>query len=237
MNGNNEQGGPVPDDEKKAGTFRISISDENFEFHTVEIPDQKVTGAQIVQAAGKHPVDEFTVLQHLTNHELESVRPSELIDLATKGVERFFVIAGAESYRFTVDGLSMEWPRTSILGEHVKFLAGASVDMELLLDRADTPDLVIEDDESVQLDDKGVERLRTRKGPKMVTVIYNHDPREIERGIYTTEQLMALFGVQNGYVLDLIQPDGEFKELKPGQKIRVKNGMEFGSHAPCGQSS
>ncbi len=40
-----------------------------------------------------------------------------------------------------------------------------------------------------------------------------------------------------GYKLDLIKPDGEFKELKPGKTLKVRDGMEFTSHVPAGQSS
>mgnify|MGYP003578594742 CR=1 FL=1 len=57
------------------------------------------------------------------------------------------------------------------------------------------------------------------------------------RGFYTTEQLRIEYKVEEGYVLALIAADGSFDELKPGQKLRLKNGMKFVSYAPCGQSS
>ena len=48
---------------------------------------------------------------------------------------------------------------------------------------------------------------------------------------------MKEFGVPTGYRLDLISKDGEFRELKPGEKIKVKDCMEFSSHVQTGQSS
>ena len=57
------------------------------------------------------------------------------------------------------------------------------------------------------------------------------------RGAYTTEQLRKEFKVEDGYLLALISAEGDFDELKPGQKVRLKNGMKFASYAPCGQSS
>ena len=86
-----------------------------------------------------------------------------------------------------------------------------------------------------ELDARGVEHLRS--GKRHVTVTYNHTPFELERRVYTTEELRAMFLVENGYILDLIAPNGEFRELKPNAKLKVRDGMEFVSHAPCGQSS
>jgi hypothetical protein len=160
----------VSDDEKGAGAFRISISNENFLFRTVEIADQKVTGAQITQAAGQHPVEDYVVLQQLKTRELESIRPGELLDLAANGVERFFVIKGADLHRFFVDGLSLEWPRATLSGAHVLELVDADEDMELILEREDTADEVIDDDEEVRLDTPGAERFKTRKATKQIII-------------------------------------------------------------------
>ena len=227
----------VLDRETDAGIRRIAISDETFEFHTIEIRDRRVTGAQIVQAAGKHPVDDFAVLMHLPSRELETLRPGEVVDLGGAGVERFFVIKSSESFRFIVDGLNLEWPLKSISGAHVKQLIGVGDDLELVLELENTPDEVIDDDELVHLNTACIERLKTRPAPRTVTVKYNHEPFTLERHKYTTEELMTVFSVPAGYKLDLVLPDGDFRELQPGKKLAVRDGMEFVSHAPCGNSS
>jgi len=72
---------------------------------------------------------------------------------------------------------------------------------------------------------------------KLITVFYGADPFQIERGTHTTEQLVAVFSVPQGYILDLIGGDAEFIELKPGATLQVKKGMRFISHAPIGKSS
>jgi len=217
-------------------SFTVNISDESFSAGPFQLPDQKVTGHQIVEAFGKRPVENFIVLQLLKNGDLETLRPTELVDLGAKGAERFFVIEGSKTYRLTVDGASLEWPRGSILGRHIKELAGADRGDELVLDREEG-DVVIGDETPVNLDKDGVERLKTRKRPRLVNVTYNHQPFQLEPRVYSTEELLAKFGVPEGYKLDEVRGNGEFHELKPGEQIHITEGMEFTSHPPRGQSS
>ncbi|HEX7888501.1 MAG TPA: hypothetical protein VF522_04000 [Ramlibacter sp.] len=75
------------------------------------------------------------------------------------------------------------------------------------------------------------------KPKKTVTVYYAGTPLELEKERYTTEQLRAVFQVEQGYVLDLIAGNGDFVELKPGEEVKVREDMRFVSHPPCGQSS
>lgn len=216
--------------------FELSISDESFEFQPFRTSDRKITGAQVAELVGKHPVTDFVILKHLKTHELESLRPTELAVLGEDGIERFFVIRSGEIYRFTVEGLSMEWPCGSIRCSNVKFLAGIPADECLVLDVGDC-NRVLEDDDMIDLKCPGVEELRIRKGAKTVIVKYGDKEFTLQRREYTTEELMKEFGVPTGYRLDLISKDGEFRELKPGEKIKVKDCMEFSSHVPTGQSS
>ena len=76
-----------------------------------------------------------------------------------------------------------------------------------------------------------------RPAPHAVTVTYNHKPFELERRGYKTDELFAVFSVPEGYKLDLVRPNGEFVELKPGETTQVHEGTEFVSHPPHGKSS
>lgn len=71
----------------------------------------------------------------------------------------------------------------------------------------------------------------------LVEVFFKDKPYEIARGVYTTEELMAKFPIEEGYLLNLKKRDGELVTLKPGEKIRVKRGMHFYSQVPGGGSS
>lgn len=232
---------PIPQEESAlgrdaAGVFSVELGDETFAFRRVRFDDRKVVGLQIAEAAGAHPIEAFAILRHLRSGELESIRPAEPVDLGEEGVERFFVIRGDDLHRFTVEGLSMEWPKAKLAAKHIKFLAKAAEGQVLVLDSEDG-DVVLDDDDLVDLAAKGVERLMLRHPPKTVTVYYKEAPFELERGAYTTEQLIAVFSAPAGYLLDLIERDGEFRELKPGESIKIREGLEFSSHPPAGHSS
>jgi hypothetical protein len=221
----------------RISTFKAEIGDEHFEFVTVAFDDAKVTGAQVCMAAGKHPVEDFVVLRHLVTGELESLRPTETTDLDKNKISRFFMVEGGDTHRFVVEGLSMEWPRNKLIAWQIKFLAGADDDQALSLERSGV-DQVFKDDDEVDIGGGGVERFKLRHRKKTVTVFYGSDVEfELERRIYTTEELMTVFGVPVGYKLDIIGIDGVFREMAPGERLKVKDGMEFASHPPVGQSS
>jgi len=113
-------------DRDAAGVFSVELGDETFAFRRVRFDDRKVVGLQIAEAAGAHPIEAFAILRHLRSGELESIRPAEPVDLGEEGVERFFVIRGDDLHRFTVEGLSMEWPKAKLAAKNIKFLAKAA---------------------------------------------------------------------------------------------------------------
>lgn len=217
--------------------WTINVLDEHFNQRDLSFDDPKVTGQQIALEAGFRPADEAIVLQQLKDGGMEEVHLEELVDLRGAGAERFFVMKGDRTFRLIVDGLRLEWPRDDLTGEAIRKLAGRDDNFEVVQELEDTPDRVIEDDEAVSLRGGGTEKFKTRHAGRLITVFYGELPHEMPRGVYTTEQLRTEFKVEAGYVLALIAPDGSFDELKPGQKVRLKNGMKFVSYAPCGQSS
>lgn len=214
----------------------IEVLDEHFNPRSARIDDARVTGRQIAEAAGFHSIDEVIVLQQLPSGALEELRPEELVDLAPPGVERFFVIEGDATYRFFLDGLKHEWPRAKVNASTLLRLAHKGDEFELVQQREDAPDKVLDDDDVVDLSNKGTEQFKTRKVSKLIKVLYNEQPFELNKGAYTTEQLIAIFKVDPGYLLDL-WVDGKLVELKPGQELELKACMHFTSHPPRGQSS
>jgi len=216
--------------------FKVAISDETFTFKTFTFEDAEITAAQIAEAVGAPPVTQFRILQQLTSGAVETKRPTELADLREAGVERFFVIRGDRTYDFTIDGLSLEWPLAEITGSHLRVLARATDRQDLVRVTAEGFKAVAGGD-VVSLDSAEAEEFRLVERKQTVTIFYREDPFVVERRRWSTEELMALFEVKAGYKLDLIQPDGEFKEMKPNEAIEVREGMEFTSHVPSGQSS
>lgn len=225
-------------DHANAGSkFEVQIGDASFVFADVKFADAEVTGARICTAAGRHPIEDYVVLKHLASGELETLRPSEPSRLDEHEVNRFFVVKGAETHRFFVDDLAMEWPHKKLVAWQIKFLAGAGEQIALTLERHGAVE-VFDDDDEVSIGGHEVERFRLRRREPTVTVIYGSDVEFVlERRVYTTEELMTVFGVPAGYRLDIIGADGVFRELESGERIKVKNCMEFASHPPVGQSS
>jgi hypothetical protein len=228
--------GGADDPGERAQAFDVAISDETFTFKTVAFEDAEVTGAQIAEAVGAHPVTQFRVLQQLTSGEIETKRPTELTNLREAGVERFFVIRSDRTYDFTVDGLALEWALSEITGAHLRALARATDRQDLVRVTADGFE-VVADGDVVSFEGGDTDEFRLVDRKQMVTIFYREEPFVVERRRWSTEELMVLFEVKAGYKLDLIQPDGEFKEMKPGETIEVREGMEFTSHVPSGQSS
>ena len=214
----------------------IDIFDEHFHRKEVSIEDDRVTGRQIAEAAGYNSIDELIVLQQLQNGALEEIRSEELVNLKHAGVERFFVIEADVTYRFILDGLKLEWPRSHINAETLRRLARKDDSFDVVYQLDDAPDRKLDEDEFVNLSGHGTECFKTKQGSKLVTVFYGEISFELPKGAYTTEQLADLFNVEAGYLLDLVV-DCKLVQLKPGEQVRLKTDMHFTSHPPRGQSS
>ncbi len=218
------------------------IADESFNFRTFPFDDRKVTGAQIAEAFGAHPVTEFVVLHQLANLELEELRPTELADL--KKANRFFVIRGDATYRFFIGGLSMVWPLKTLKGRYIKQLVGKdNADTELLLEREDQPDKVIGNDEDVRLAGDGVEKFKTRPAKATVTIIIEGTPHTWTKSKISYDEVVTLevpdYAQHPGITYSVKYTNGPNNRpegvLAKGETVRVKDGMIF-SVSETGQS-
>ncbi len=213
------------------GLLEVRISNENFEFRTVHFGDRKVTGAQISLAADGHPAEEFVVLQQLRSGELETLRPTELTDLAERGVEHFFVIRGDHTQRFVVDGLSMEWPRDTVTGLTIKRLAHKDEgDFELILERENTPDEIIEDDQEVRIGDPGVERFKIRPVKLPIIIFVDGEPYSAPQPRMTPNEIIRKAAEKDPATHYLVQitQDGRTSYQGEGDvPIKLRRGMKF----------
>lgn len=214
--------------------FSALISNETFDFCSVTFDDRKVTGAQIAEAFGSHPISDFVVIQQLESLELETLRPTEPADLR-KSV-RFFVIRGDATYPFFVDGLSMVWPKKTITGKAVKMLVNKDEDdIEVLLEREDQPDRKIGDDDDIRLAADGVEMLKTRHAKTNVTIIVEGTPHQWEKKKISYAEVVTLEVPDYAHHPDITysvtftngpnnRPEGD---LAKGESVKVKDGMIF----------
>jgi hypothetical protein len=164
-----------------------------------------------------------------------SVGLDESVDLRGQGPFVFRVFESDRVFNFTLEERGYEWGVSSISEAELRDIGSVPDDKVIVLERKNNPDLELGDGDVVQLGGSGTEHLRTRKG--LITVFIDGAEKEIACGTYTTEELLQLLGVEQGYVLDVVNAQGQLESLKPGQKIKVRKGMKFISHAPCGGSS
>lgn len=209
--------------------FRAQISDETFTFREVQFSDRKVTGGQIADAFGAHPVEEFVILQQLPNHELESIRPTEQVDISSGA--RFFVIRGSGTDRFVVDGLNLEWPIKIVKGLTIKRLVGKDDDdVDLLLELSDAPDRVIGDDDEVRIGKEGVERFRTRPAKGPLTIEVDGEPYEAPRRIMTPNDIIqdaTKKDPANHYLVQITKHERISYKDRGDEPIRLRRGMKF----------
>lgn len=211
---------------------QASIGDETFSFRDYPFDDRKVTGSQIAEAVGAHPLHDFVVLRQLKSLELEALRPTELADL-DKSI-RFFVMRGSDYYGFEVDGLSMVWPLKWLTGRAIKQLVDKDKpDIELLLAREDDPDRIVEDHDRVDLSADGLEILKTRE---VTIIIVEGAPHRWLKPTITFDEVVTLEvpdypqHQEITYSVRYSRGPGDRPEgvLVKGASITVKNRMVFG---------
>jgi len=210
------------------------IGNEDFQFQSVTFNDPKVTGAQIADAVGAHPLDKFIVLAQLPNFELESLRPTEPVNL--NKVIRFFVIKGSGTDRFLVDGLNFEWPKKVISGLTIKRLVGKDDDeIELVQELENEADRVIDDEDEVRINADGTEKFGTRPANIDVKIIVNAREKKWEKKKISFDQVVKLAfptppaGQCIVYTVTYhngprANPEGTMLD---GDKVKVKDGMVF----------
>ncbi|MDR3410740.1 MAG: multiubiquitin domain-containing protein [Formivibrio sp.] len=210
--------------------FAASVNGRSLDFHD-PVPDVR----QMLNAAEFMPADECILVQGFA-HGTRAMGLDETVDLREPGIETFWAFRSDRVFRFTVDERGFEWGASTINEPMLRAIAHVKEEDALVLERDDHPDKVLGPDDEVDLAKAGTEHLRIKK--RLVTVYFGIDdkPFHIPAGTYTTEDLIGIFPIEAGYLLNLLD-DGAIVTLKPGQKIHVKDGMHFSSQPPGGASS
>lgn len=136
----------------------IQVSGLDFQFRTVVLADHTPTGAQIAAAAGFAPAADATVLQVLSNGELEDIRASETADIATQP-GKFVVVESDRTFQFTVNGIRYPWPGRVVSGMVLRRLASIPAEDALFIERRAQPDQAVEDVDLIDLSEPGIEHF------------------------------------------------------------------------------
>jgi hypothetical protein len=200
---------------------------------TVKFGQPELKGRHILVRAGITPADDYALIQ-LLRHSSRSIGLDDTVDLRAAGTEVFRAFKTDRLFRFTLNGHGYEWGVDKLPEPELRTIAHVADDEVLVLER-DGAEIDLGPGDVLDLGHGGTEHLHTEK--RLITVFFENEPREIPRGVYTTEELKRLFGVQDGYILEFINEEGHLTPLKPGKKLRVKQGMKFFEQVPCGASS
>lgn len=200
---------------------------------TVLFREPLVKGEEILDKAGLKPAGDYILIQ-LLGHSTQSIELDEMVDLRIAGTEEFRAFKNDRVYRFTLNGHGFDWGVEKLPEPELRQIGHVHVDEVVVLDR-DGEEIDLGPGDVLDLARPGTEHLHTEK--RLIIVFFENEPREIHRGIYTTEQLKQIFGVQDGYILEYINAEGQLTPLKPNAKLRVKQDMRFFEQVPCGGSS
>jgi len=211
-----------------AGSFHAVINHRPIDFAHPE-PD----GREVLAAAGDQPAGDF-VLIVLEAHGTRSIGLDERVNLRKSGPHDFRSFKSDRIFRFTIAGRGYEWGAAVISEPELREI-GRVRDDEVLIVKRDGKDEVLGPEDKLDLAKPGTEHLVTKK--RLVKVFYDTEPKEIPAGVYTTEQLITIFGVPAGYLLNVVDEQGQLVTLKPSQHTRVHEDQKFFSQVPSGSSS
>ena len=211
------------------GRFEIEVNGAVINFQ-----DPVPTVCQILSVAGFIPTDEH-ILIRLMKGSSNALGLNEPVDLRNGESAKFKAFKGDRIFRLTIDGGGFEWGQGTIGESELRKLAAVGADEILVLERRDEPNRELNSNDQVALTDAGTEHIRTIK--KLITVVIDGVEKQIDRGSYKTEQLIDVLGVEAGYLLNMLDAEGQLKTLNPGECVSVRAGMKFFSQVPCGGSA
>lgn len=211
---------------------RIRIAGPDLNFVERDLDDSKLTGRQIAEAFVANDATDMVILQWLPNGMLEGVRLDETVDLRERGVERFIVGPGDGTRFFEIQGRRQEWLQAEITVHVIKILGNAGDGTEVVLEREDAADQVLEDDGVVRLDGPKVERLRFRSRAVTATIFVNNREVALTSGAHTGQAIKDAAiksGVQIGrdFLLSLEGPGGTATIIGDSDEVEVAAGQRF----------
>ena len=216
-------------------SLRILVCDENLDFRPFTLDDPVPLGRQILAVAGYEPLHEYSLFAILPTGDFEDVRLDETFDLRGKGVERFVAFRSDRSFRFTLNDREIRWGFSSITGTALYALAKPSDDQGIFLDVRGGQDRLIEECDTVELGDAGVERFYTAaRPPKTFEIIVNGRQRTVTGNIVTFDQIVQLAfpGAHDcNVVFDVTYQKAASQppagQLGPGGSVNIKKGTVF----------
>lgn len=188
--------------------WKIKIDDQVY-----ETTDPVLTGRQLLDIAGKRPVEEHLVYFLDKTHLLEDISLEETVDLRERGIERFLTFRNDRSYRFELDGRRQDWGAAVISEATLRKLAGVGDEYRVWLERRGQEDKQLALGEIVSLESQGVERFYTGRDDTnagaTTCLIPQADRRYVDEHELSIEEVVE--GQQKGIIIEgYALPAGRF---------------------------
>lgn len=178
---------------KHANAYRIKFGLGSLDFRDIEVPDPVPTGRQILESAGLNTRDDYVLVAILDSGDFEDVRLGETFDLRQKGAERFIAFKTDRDFKFTLNDRQLIWGNPILPAEVLYTLSELEPDEVIFRDVRGGVDILIEHDETVDLDAPGVERFITAPRPtEGYLIIVNSREETVDNKRVTFEQIVQL---------------------------------------------
>lgn len=178
---------------KPAKAYRIKLGLGNLEFGIIEVSDPVPTGRQILESAGLNARDDYVLVAILDSGDFEDVRLGETFDLRQKGAERFIAFKTDRDFKFTLNDRQLIWGNPILSAEILYKLSELEPNEAIFKDVRGGEDILIERDDTVDLDALGIERFITAPRPtKSYIIIVNSREETVDDKRVTFEQVVQL---------------------------------------------
>lgn len=178
---------------KAAGAYRIRFGLEDLNFRNIDVLDPMPTGRQILDGAGLDRRTDYLLFAVLNSGDFEDIRLDETVDLRGKGAERFIAFKSDRDFKFMLNDRQMAWGRAELQGCILYDLATPSPEDAVFLEVRGGEDRLIEREDRISLDDRGIERFITARRPnKGYVIVVNAVEETVPEQHVTFEQVVKL---------------------------------------------
>ena len=218
------------------GRFTARLAESDFQFSKVAFFERKPEAGAMLRQLGKTPTLDHRLIR-LTYPGTKSYDNDDRVDLKTAASPDFLICEADRLMACAIDEVAYDLPVTQIQGKHLRLIACISDEQTLFLECMDEPDREIGLEDWVDLGGKGVERLYSKESTVTICLDDLNNDYVVPRGRYTMAQLIAIFGLPAGKVLNYVNRKGKLTPFKDSESLEVFEGMKCFSHAASGGSS
>ncbi|MFW5393263.1 multiubiquitin domain-containing protein [Yersinia sp. 2544 StPb PI] len=142
--------------------YLIEVLDPNWHGSVIEITDPVPTGRQILTDAGKNPAEQYMLLMVDEKGVLTEVNLEDQVDVYNQGVEQFIFFESDRLFYVSLNGQRFPWGQSHIRENVLRKIGKIPDNCSIWLEHQHRPDELLEEGQSVNLDEPGLEKLYTR---------------------------------------------------------------------------